>query len=106
MSRARACGLKGTWLPGCTMFEHGVQYGQELAHAGGQGHLLRLAGRQEPLIEGPDHGVEAGGYQGGHIEGRPHGGPSAPDGAPASQGTAVPVDRQSTRLKYRDGKIT
>jgi hypothetical protein len=34
------------------MFHHGSEDRQQLAHAGGQRHLLRFAGGTQPLIEG------------------------------------------------------
>ena len=38
------------------MFEHGIENRKQFSHAGGQGELLRLAGREEPLVEGPIRG--------------------------------------------------
>ena len=47
--------------------EHGVEYDEQLTHAGGEGHLLLLAGRQESLVEVPDDGVEPAGNHCCHV---------------------------------------
>ena len=57
-----------------------------------RGHLLRLTGGQQSLIEVSYDGVAAGRGQRPHVEGGPHTGPSAPDGAFAPQSPAVPVE--------------
>ena len=77
--------------PGRPMFQHGVEDGEQLAHAGRQGHLFRFAGRTQALIEGPDHRIEAGRDDGAHIEDRAHLRPSAPDSAPPPQRAAVAI---------------
>lgn len=43
------------------MFQHRIENRQQLAHAGGECHLLCLSRSLQTLIEGPDHRVEAGG---------------------------------------------
>ena len=85
-------GLGVLVLPGRAVLEHGVQDGQQLAHAGGQRHLLRLPGRQETLVEISDDRVVAAGYHRSHVEGCADPSPSAPDGAFAPQGAAVPIE--------------
>src|SRR5439155_15728793 len=69
--------------------EHRVQNREELAHAGREGHLLRLAGREEALIDRANHGVATRGDQRGHVERRANGSPSAPNEAFASERAAV-----------------
>ena len=79
-------------VPGRAVLEHGVEDYQQLAHAGGQSQLFRLAGRQQALVEVPYDRIEAAGYQRPHVEGCADPGPSTPDGAFAPQGTTVPVE--------------
>ena len=74
------------------MFEHGVENREQFSHAGGQGELLRLAGREEPLVEGPNQRVVSCRGQGRHVERGPYLGPSAPNRALAPQGAAVAVE--------------
>ncbi len=38
-------------LPARPASDHGVDYGQQLAHAGDQRHLFRLTGRDKPDIK-------------------------------------------------------
>src|SRR4051794_19154064 len=42
---------------------------QQLPRGSAARHLLRLAGRAQPLVEGLDGRVEAGGAQGRHVQG-------------------------------------
>ena len=44
--------------PGRTPLEHGVEYDEQLTHAGGEGYLLRLTSGQQTLVEVPDDGIE------------------------------------------------
>ena len=74
------------------MLEHGVEENQQLAHAGCEGQLLGLSSGQQQLVEVPDDGVEAAGYQRTHVQGGADPGASTPDGAFAPQGAAVPVE--------------
>ena len=74
------------------IFDHGVQDGEQFTHASDQGHFLRLTDRQQPLVEVADDGIVTGRGQGPHVENTPNPGASAPDGASASQGAAVPVE--------------
>ena len=51
--------------PGRLMFQYCIEDGQQFPHAGGERHLLGLPGSLQPLIEGPDHRLEAvGSYDG------------------------------------------
>ena len=74
------------------MFEHSIEDGKELAHAGSEGHLLGLTCDAEALIESSDDGVRASGHQGGHVEDSPYTSPTSPNGALASEGTTVSVE--------------
>jgi DUF2934 family protein len=40
---------------GRPMFQHRIEDGEQLAHAGRQRHLFCFAGRTQALIESPDH---------------------------------------------------
>lgn len=70
----------------------GIAEDEQLAHAGGEGHLGPLAGRDEPLIEGAVGRIGAGGRDGIHVEGGPDGGPAAPDAVAAAPGAAVAIE--------------
>ena len=79
------------------MLDHGVEDDEQLAHAGCEGQLLRLASGQQPLVEVPDNGIEAGGCQGSHIEGGADPGASAPYGTFTPRGfygNTLPLQRQ------------
>ena len=67
--------------PGRAMFEHGVEDDEQFAHTRDEGHLLRFASRQQPLVEVTDDGVVAGCGQRPHVKGAPHSGAPAPDSA-------------------------
>ena len=69
--------------------DHGVQDREELSHARGERHVLGLAGRAEPMVEGPDYGIASGADQRSHEEGRAHGRPTAPDQALAFERPTV-----------------
>jgi len=79
-------------LPRGSVLQHGVQDGQELPHARGQGDLLRFARGTEAGIERPNDRIVASRGQRGHVQGRSDLGPPAPHAAPAPQGPAVPVE--------------
>jgi len=64
---------------------------QQLSHASGERHFLRLAAGQQVLIEALDDGVVADGREGGHIESRPNMRTSTPDLAPAAEQAAVSI---------------
>ena len=64
--------------------DHGIEDGQELAHASDDGDLLRLADGNETLVEMFDDGVEADSHQGCHVEA------SAYLAAPAEDGPLSP----------------
>ena len=88
-------GMSDFWLshiaPRGVVFEHGVEYDQQFAHARDERHLLRFTGCQQPLVEILDSRVMAAGYQRSHVEDGPHPGASAPDGAFAPQGATAAV---------------
>ncbi|AOK67182.1 hypothetical protein WM33_16440 [Burkholderia multivorans] len=48
--------------------DHGIKYGQKLAHAGNQRDLGQFAGGLQALIEGFDGRIVAGGGKGGHVK--------------------------------------
>lgn len=58
--------------------EHGIEDGEELAHAGDQGDLFEFTRRDEARVEGPEDRVMTGSAQRGHREGAAHRGTSAP----------------------------
>ena len=78
--------------PGRARFEHGVKYDEQLTHAGSEGHLLRLAGRQESLVEVPDDGVEPAGNHCSHVQKCTEPRPTTLDLSPTSQRAAVAVE--------------
>src|SRR5436190_15316882 len=78
--------------PATVMFEHGVEYGEQLTHARGESELGSFAGRAEPLVEGDEDRVMTHGHDGTHVEDGPDLRAPAPDRAPAAQGSAVAVE--------------
>ena len=80
-------------LPRRMMFHHGVQDRQQLAHAGGQGHLCRLPCRPQALVEGLEHRIIPDRHQGTHVQSGPHMGASSPDRPAAPERAAIPVQR-------------
>ena len=61
--------------------DHRIENGQQLAHTGDDGDLLRFAGGDLAGIEALNHTIESAGSERGHVEG-------APDlGAPAEDAT-------------------
>ena len=65
-------GLGDGGIPGGLRAAEGVAEVEELAQAGDEGHLGRLAGGDQALVEGLDAGVVAGGRQRGHGERAAH----------------------------------
>ena len=68
-----------------------LEYDEQLAHAGGEGHLLQLAGRQEPLIDIPDDGIETAGNHCSHVQDSAEPRPPIPNLPLTSQRAAVAV---------------
>ena len=89
-------GMSDFWLshiaPRGAVFEHGVEYDQQFAHARDERHLLRLAGCQQLLVEVADDRVVTAGYHRSHIQGGSYSGAPAPDGPFAPQGAAIAVE--------------
>ena len=71
-------------LPAGPASDHGVEYGQQLAHAGDQRNLFRLTGRNKSDIERPDRRVKLDGGDHRHIQHAAHAGPAAENCAPAA----------------------
>src|SRR5262249_31313830 len=69
--------------------EHRIENREELAHAGREGNLLRLAGREEALVKLANNGVATGGHQRGHVQRGANRSASAPDEAFAVERAAV-----------------
>src|SRR2546428_13236087 len=74
------------------MFEHGVENGEQLTHARGEGELRRFAGGAEPLVEGDEDRVMAYGHDGTHVEHGPDLRAPAPDRPAAAEGAAIAVE--------------
>src|SRR5262245_53350273 len=79
----------GSWPPGLAIADDGVEDGQQLPHAGYESELAGLAGGEEPLVEGTQHGIEAAGCQGSHIEHLAHGGAATPNDPLSAKRAAV-----------------
>src|SRR5215207_8594087 len=77
--------------PKDTVLEQRIQDGEQLALAGDEGHLLGLAGCQQPLIELTDGWIETGSHQSTHVQSRPHPRSSAPHRPTAAQSAGVAV---------------
>ena len=74
------------------VLDHRIQDDQQLAHAGGEGHLLGLACCQEPLIEGGKDWIVADGDQGRHIQSRAHVSTTSPAGSLPPELATVPAE--------------
>ena len=88
-------GLDHGGVPDGLAFAQGVAEDEEFAHAGRQRHLGRLAGRDQPLVEGPETGGDPGRRQGGHVQHGADRGTPAPDAA----ATALADHVTSTELR-------
>src|SRR5262245_51972931 len=71
-------------LPGRAITYDRVEDGQQLAGDRDDGDLLGLAGCDEALEEGLEHGVVPPGHEGAHEQGRAHARPAAADEALAA----------------------
>ena len=85
-------GVRAWGNPGGLRAAEGVGEHEQLAQAGDERHLGRLAGGDEALGEGLDARVVAGGRQGGHVERVAHLGAAAPAAAPPAPGAAVAIE--------------
>ena len=77
---------------GCSMFQHRIENRQQLAHAGGEGHLLRLPCSLQALLEDSDHRIEPGGHDSAHLEDSAYLCASAPDRPTPSERAPVAID--------------
>ena len=66
-------------LPEAVLLDEKVCEEDELAHDGGEGRLSRLSPCPEAFVDGLEVGVEAGGGEGGHVEGTAEVAPAAAD---------------------------
>ena len=85
------------------MLDHDVEYGEQLAHAGGEGHLLGFAGLTQALVEVTQDWIVSGGHQSRHVQGCPHLPAPSPHRAFSPQRAAVPVEGRHT---YQCGDLT
>ena len=79
-------------IPGGLLLAEGVAEDEQLAHAGDEGHLGRLAGGDEALVVAPQAGIEARGGQGGHVQDSADRGAPAPAAAAPAPGAAVAIE--------------
>ena len=71
MDGQRLCSLSSLWkriFEGVLVSQEGVEEGDELPHAGGDGHLGGLAGVAETVVMVPDHLVAAKCRDDRHVE--------------------------------------
>jgi len=76
--------------------DHGVEDGQELAHASDQRHLGQLARGEQMLVMRLDGGVMDGGGQSGHVERAAHLEATTGDATPAVSDTGIVGDGRHT----------
>ena len=88
------------------MLEHRIEDREQLAHAGREGDLGRLAGRAQPLIEGGQDEIAAHGRQGAHIERGADLRLPALDGAAPAQGAAIAIERGGPRERIAHGSVS
>jgi len=88
-------------LPGSIMFKHSIKDNEQFTHTSSKGDLLGFTCCQQPLIEGANDRVMAGGYQYSHIEGGTDTGAATPNCTFPAQGTTIPVQRSySSQCSY------
>ena len=54
-------------LPGCPMFQHSIENGQQLMHTRGQSDFFDVPRGEEPLVKNFDLRVGARGHEGPHV---------------------------------------
>ena len=54
-------------LPGCPMFQHSIENGQQLMHTRGQSDFFDFPRGEEPLVKNFDLRVIARGHEGPHV---------------------------------------
>jgi hypothetical protein len=79
-------------VPRGSMFQHGVENRQPLAHAGGECHLRGFPNRPPSRIERREDGMVAHGRQGAHGPHRPDLRPSTPDRPFATPSATIAVN--------------
>ena len=79
-------------VPRFSGFDHGIEDGQELAHASDDGDLFGFSGSDEAVVELFDDGIETDGCQGGHIEAPSHLPTTTEDGALAAHLSGIAVE--------------
>src|SRR5882672_6643960 len=83
-------------VPGCSGLDHGVEDGQELAHAGHDGNHFLLSAGEQAFVETPDDRVVADGRHGWHIQGTAYVSAPAVDGSLSTHGAGVSVQWRHT----------
>ena len=76
------------------MFQHGVDDGDQLAHAGSDGQFLGFARSAKALMKAADHRIKASDNQGCYIQRRTHRRTTTPNGPLSTHNAAVPVERR------------
>src|SRR5688572_19198585 len=87
----RRRGMAGL-APLAAIAQDGVEDGEELADAGGERELGRLATADEALVEGLDRGLAPDRGQGRHVGGGADSAAAAREDPAAAEGAAVAVD--------------
>jgi len=88
-------------LPGSMMFKHSIKDNEQFTHTSSKGYFLGLTCCQQPLIEGANGRIPAGGYQCSHIEAGTDTGAATPNCTFPTQGTTIPVERSySSQCSY------
>ena len=78
------------------MSDHGAEDREQLVHASREGELLRFMHGEKALVEGADHGIAPGGYQGGHVQCGSHTRPTTPDHALSALLATVLIERRQS----------
>ena len=78
------------------MSDHGTEDREQLVHAGGERELLGFMHGEKALVEGADHRIAPGGYQGGHVQCGSHTRAAAPDHALSALLAAVLIERRQS----------
>lgn len=79
------------------MFDHGIENGEQLAHASDQGDFERFTVGPQAFVEIANHGVAPGGDQRRYVQSAANRSSPTPNGASAFECAAVAIEGGQTR---------
>ncbi len=94
--REQLSSLSSVWYefsaPCGAVLQHGIEHDEQVAHPGGEGHLLRFPCGTQAVIEGLNHRIAPRGHQRPHIQDRANVRASSPDGTFPPEGAAIAIE--------------